>query len=170
MNEGQRIASIAKGYIGQQEVRGNKGFKDAFFEEKMKAVGWNVGEAWCATFAELVWREAYAQMNSEVEHELRSLFSSSATKTFSNFKFSKYGVSKKPEVGSLVCFKYGKGWQGHIGIVVAINGKEMVCVEGNTNTQGGREGIEVGEVRRILDFTSSDDKLNLLGFVNPIKA
>ena len=58
---GDKIVEIAMNYLGQEEVSGNMGFEDDEFEKKMKAVGWEKGQAWCAYFAELVWKEAYKE-------------------------------------------------------------------------------------------------------------
>jgi len=168
----ESIAKIAAGYVSQKEKPGNSGFYDEEFEQKMIAVGWRKHYAWCAFFVELVWREAYGKVNSVIECDLRELFSPSAVDTFYNFKrndtYGKY-VSKKPVVGSLICWRYGDGWQGHIGIVEKIEGKELITIEGNTNSQGGREGIEVARKRRLLNFDFANNKLNLLGFINPIE-
>lgn len=170
MNEAKTIIEQAQLYLGQQEVRGNKGFVDATFEERMRTVGWQPPWAWCAFFAMLVWREAYAQLNAYIENDLRSLMSPSATATYNNFKSSKdykQYVSNKPQQGALIIWRQGTGWQGHIGIVESIRAKEMICIEGNSNSQGGREGIEVGQIRRLVDFNHTPSGLNLLGFVHP---
>lgn len=165
-----KIIDVALSYLNEREKKGNSGFYNEEFEQKMKAVGWNKGWAWCAFFAELVWREAYGQLNSVIEGDLRKLFSASATQTYNNFRISKKYkgyVSNKPEVGSLVVWRYGDGWQGHIGIVQQVRGKEVITIEGNTNSQGGREGIEVGQMRRLVSFDSMPRRLNLLGFIHP---
>jgi hypothetical protein len=171
MNESKTIVEVAMGYLGQQEISGNKGFKDEAFEEKMRTVGWQPPWAWCSFFAMLVYREAYGALNSVIEADLRKLISPSATATYNNFKSSKdykRYVSNKPTVGSLAVWRQGTGWQGHIGIVVGLNGnKEFKSIEGNTNSSGGREGIEVAIMRRLLDFTSKPTGLNLIGFINP---
>ena len=59
MSRAERIIGIAKGYLGQKEVPGNKGFQDKDFEKKMRQVGFYTGAPWCAFFVKLVYGEAY---------------------------------------------------------------------------------------------------------------
>lgn len=170
LNEERKILEVAKGYLGEHEISGNKGFVNPEFEEQMRIVGWQPPFAWCSYFTMLVWRMAYGQLNSYIEHDLRSIMSPSATATFNNFKRSpsyKRYVSKEPVPGAIIAFQYGKDWRGHIGIVETVKGKSMICIEGNTNSKGGREGIEVARINRQLDFTFREKGLNLMGFVHP---
>ena len=172
MKEGEVIVSVAKKYLGQREISGNRGFECEYFEQKMKAVGWQDTHAWCAYFAELVWREAYGQMNSVIEADLRRLFSASATTTYSNFlkstDYKKY-LSNSPAIGALAVWKLGSGWQGHIGIVQQFTKKEVTTIDGNTNASGGREGIEVAAMKRLISYNYREKALNLLGFIHPPK-
>ena len=162
-----KIKNIANSYLGQREVPGNMGFKDKAFEKKMVDVGFVKSYAWCALFAELVWTEAYA--NSGLVAKLRRLFSASATTTFKNFDIDKtFKVSQTPVVGAVAIWRHGSGWQGHAGIVVAINGDSMSTVEGNTNAAGGREGIEVAsKMRKWKGVPYQANGLNIVGFIHP---
>lgn len=180
MNEiNSKIVSIARGYIGTKELTGNKGWENKAFQQKMEQMGWGLGQAWCAYFGELVWKEAYGR-TSDMAKTLDKLFSASAVSTWSNFVGNKlFQTGKKPVEGALAIWKYGTTWQGHLGIVeVANNGivkngiQYFDTVEGNGNDEGGREGIEVankkGKNGRPLDFTVKAKGLNLLGFVYPV--
>ncbi|UHG93287.1 CHAP domain-containing protein [Spirosoma oryzicola] len=54
-------------------------------------------------------------------------------------------VAKNPKLlkpGLLFVMDFGKG-AGHTGFVLAIDGKRIVTIEGNTNTDGSRNGIGV---------------------------
>jgi hypothetical protein len=53
---------------------------------------------------------------------------------------------------------YGGG-NGHTGIVKAVNGGKIVTIEGNTNVEGGREGIGVFERTRKINSINK-------GFIN----
>jgi hypothetical protein len=166
-----RIVKIAESYIGKTEKPGNKGFNDPEFERKMRAVGFLPGHAWCAYFGELVWTEAYA--GHKMLPVITRLFSPSAVSTFSNFSNSKHFMISPdiPTLGALAIWRYGDGWQGHLGVVTAfdIKNNRMVTADGNTNDKGGREGyIVANRPRRIIRPHSKTD-LNLLGFVYPIK-
>ena len=175
MNINTRIKVVASLYIGQKEIIGNKGFENAVFEDKMESCGWDVGQAWCAYFTELVWKEAYELYKPEVIPVLDKLFSAGAVKTFNNFnKSPKFQTSKNPAVGAVVIWQYYKNgkphWSGHAGIVsesVVGLGNKFKTIEGNTNSQGGREGIEVAEKTRLLDFSPKTRGLVLKGFIYP---
>lgn len=166
MIDPKRIVQIAEKYVGQTEISGNRGWKDKVFEDKMKAVGWSTGQAWCAYFTELVWKEA-AQPAQRTA--LDTLFSPSATATFANFKGTKfYRTGHLPKPGALVVWRYGNGWQGHIGIVTRVlDGARFETVEGNTNSAGSREGLFVMRRVRSNIPANSMKGLNLIGFVYP---
>lgn len=172
------IRKTALRYVGQEEIRGNKGFKDQEFEEKMKTIGFKAGYAWCSLFAELVWREAYQQYNSFVVPELDKLFSAGAVKTYNNFKKSEhFNVSKLPEVGAICIwqnYRDGKAhWTGHAGIVTSVDyylDKRtgfFNCVEGNTNDIGGREGYITALKGRSLGAPERPNQLRIKGFILP---
>ena len=163
----QSIVKIAQSYVGQKEISGNKGFRDKTFEAKMKATGWQVGHAWCAYFAELVWSEAYK--GSDLLPSIRTLISPSATATYANMQGSSlFKVGSTPRPGALVVWRYGTSWKGHIGIVESVGkGGAFVAIEGNTNAAGGREGIAVARKTRRTGEAFRAKGLNLLGFVYP---
>ncbi len=163
------IKETALKYIGQREKPNNSGFQDSEFEKKMKEVGFQSGQAWCAYFSELVWKEAYLKYNPGIAILLNNLFSASATATYKNFDLSpEFNVSKIPVVGALAVWRHGIGWQGHIGPVIEIPDEiNFRSVEGNTNSQGGREGFEVAPMPRKVDYTVKENRLNLIGFIIP---
>ena len=161
-----KIVQIAQSYVGQREVAGNRGWKDKAFEAKMKATGWQPGDAWCAFFTELVWTEAF----KGTSHVARfvALFSPSATATFSNFSGSQeYKTGRTPRPGALAVWRYGTGWKGHIGIVESVEKGAMKTIEGNTNAAGSREGVMVARKRRTTALGGTGAGLNLIGFVYP---
>ena len=169
----EEIVLIANKYIGQEEIRGNKGFKDIEFNRLMDAVGHEKGQAWCAYFAELVWKEAYQNWDATLFSRLDKLFSASAVTTFRNFHKTKdFTTPRKPSPGCLAIwqkYKDGKAhWSGHIGVVDTVNKNiSFTCIEGNTNEDGGREGYMVGKKNRIIDFEEKQNALVLIGFVQP---
>lgn len=166
----QTIAAKAKQFIGQEEILGNLGFKDEQFQEYMESVGWDKGQAWCAYFAELVWKLAYAEFNSTWVDRLDKLFSAGAVKTWRNFKYSDFVTINEPGVGDVVIWqKYKDGvpqWSGHAGIVVKVEGDYFWTVEGNTNDKGSREGYIVAEKKCTMKDRGS---LKLIGFIKPLE-
>jgi hypothetical protein len=172
----KKIVELCYKYEGKEEVKGNMGFKDDIFEQKMEAVGFEKGQAWCSYFAELAWREAYGNFNSLLDNILDKLFSANAVKTWENFKkCKKFKTGIVPEVGDLVVWAYYRNGEpkkngiwtlGHIGVITKPEQLYFYSMEGNTNSQGGREGIEVAEKKRDYDFYKNNG-LRLLGFIKP---
>ncbi len=175
-----KIAEIALSFVGQTEISGNLGFKSDRFESLMKRVGWNTGEAWCAYLGELVYKLAVEpdvekwDKNQDVQL-LGKAFSAGAVKTFNNFLKSKsFEFTKEPKKGDLAIYQtYRNGtpdWTGHLAIVISDlkPNKKFDTVEGNTNSSGGREGIEVAPKIRDLNFDIPHKgiKLVLLGFIS----
>lgn len=161
-----QIIEIAQSYIGMKEISGNQGFQDKRFQELMEECGWQSGQAWCSYFCELVWKQAFPELK-----ELDKLFSSGAVQTYNNFKQSDFFVDHKPEPGAVAIWQTWKNnepyWTGHAGIVESIvNGNEIMTIEGNTNSAGGREGIEVARKRRQLNYDARNG-LVLKGFIHP---
>ena len=163
MNIQKFIKHTALSYVDKEEVKGNQGFKDQVFENLMKKIGWELGDAWCAYFVELAW------FMSGISED--DLFSGGAVKTWNNFdKSEDYTCNQIPEVGSIMIMqRYKNGlpdWRGHAGVVVAIQGGQIVTVEGNTNSKGGREGIEVALKIRALNVDNNHG-LRMRGFIHP---
>lgn len=163
-----KIKEVALKYVGEKETAGNSGFEDPEFQKKMEHVGWQKGQAWCSYCAENIWKEAYKLYKPEIVPLLDKLFSASATTTYKNFDLSpEFEVSRVPVVGALAVWRHGVGWQGHIGTVIEFGTVTFKAVEGNTNSEGGREGIEVAIKSRMIDYDVKPNGLNLIGFVIP---
>ena len=168
---GDKIVEVANGFLGQQEISGNMGFEDSVFEKKMKAIGWEKTQAWCAYFTELVWKEAYKEFKPELLVDLDKLFSATAIRCWTNFnKDERFKCDKIPQPGDIVIWQhYNDGkpdWRGHAGIVAVVSDDWFVSIEGNTNSAGGREGIEVAKQKRRLLFNVKQG-LRLKGFIHP---
>jgi hypothetical protein len=169
----QLIISSAYSFLGETEISGNKGFKSERFQQLMESVGWQVGQAWCSYFAEMIWKDAYSQYNITYVPVIDKLFSAGAVNTWNNFRRSGIFVcDHQPERGSVVIwqnYKYGQAhWTGHAGIVCDIHdgGTIITTIEGNTNSHGGREGIEVARHERSVDFSAKEKGLVLKGFIH----
>ncbi len=164
----EKIRQTALAYVGKTETAGNSGFADPAFQKEMQRVGWQKGMAWCSFFAELAYAEAY-KGDPAKSAAVTKLFSGSAVQTFTNFKNAGYRTDAVPNVGDLAVWRYGNGWQGHIGIVVSVDGKGgFQSVEGNTNDAGGREGIMVAVKRRRTGEPFRAKGLNIVGFISPM--
>jgi hypothetical protein len=159
-------AEIAKKYIGQKEIPDNQGFINEDFEKLISACGWKKGQAWCAYFAELVWKEAFPDLFPVLD----KLFNAGAVNTWSNFSQSdQFICDRVPESGAIAIWQtyknYAPYWTGHAGIVDYMFEDKFMTIEGNTNSQGGREGIEVASKIRTFDFNAKLNGLVLKGFI-----
>lgn len=171
--DANKIVTIARSYVGQTEVLGNKGFTDPSLLAKMKLAGWAPGYAWCALLAEIIWKESVGP-NNPVWLLLDKLFSASALSTYYNFAHSKdFTATEIPVPGALVIWKHGidpKQWTGHAGIVTTNTDKDFHSVEGNTSGKDPniREGYIVAEKPHVLGLPPNPKGLNVLGFIPPL--
>ena len=165
-----KIVSVAKSYVGQEEVRENVSFKDPNFLAKMKSVGWYIGAPWCAFLAKLIWEEAFSAADPTALSLVKNYSSGSAIETYHNYATSKqFHVSQQPTLGSVVIWEEGNGPAGHAGVVVGIiDANTIQTVEGNTNTDGSREGYITAIKTRKINIPHNAG-LNLVGFVHPIR-
>lgn len=169
----QLAVDIAEGYVGQREKKNNGGFLNANFEKKMRSIGFQTGHAWCAYFTELIWVEAYTAVNPSMLPHLKKLFSGSVMATRNNFRSETakslgFMFSSTAKPGDLAVWQSrANKTQGHIAIVTeAVTDKTKLfsTIEGNTNSAGGREGIEVARKCRKYAIGESAS-LILLGFI-----
>lgn len=167
----EKIITVAESYIGQREKPNNSGFINPDFEKKQKAMGWLKGQSWCAYTGELIWHEAFAELEPDTIPLLNKYFSGSAVQSYKNFKESpEFKVRPEPVLGGILVWRHGDGEMGHMGCCVSIMDSNHVgSVEGNTNAAGGREGIEVALKQRALNLPHSKTGLNYLGCIQPIR-
>lgn len=184
MNKIQKeILQTAEQFIGLTELPNNSGFYDhagvkslthMHPQEAFEAIGWQKGFAWCMLAAELIWKLAYSKFDYSVVLELDKLFSASVAQTEANFKRSDlFEVNTTPKKGSIAIWRHFDSkrqiqWSGHAGIVKSFNKITISTFDGNTNSTGGREGIEFAERKRLLDFTEKPG-LVLKCFIHPKK-
>jgi hypothetical protein len=171
----ERAVIAARSYIGQKEILGNKGFKNAEFQNKMINAGWHMGYAWCTLLAEIAWKDAANAMSQiSLYEQFDKLFSASAIATYANFAHSaNIKVSQMPVPGAVVIWKHGvdpAGWQGHAGIVCTVTGSlRFTSVEGNTagTDPNIREGYDTLEKPHKLGLPPNPHGLNIVGFILP---
>lgn len=160
-----KAVEIALKYVGQKELANNTFDHNSDFGKKLHAVGQKDGDAWCALFCELVFKEAFPEKFKELD----KFFSASAVQTYKNFYKAGYLAGNVPREGHLVIWQMQKDgvaqWQGHAGIVYQVKSSwEFTSIEGNTNAAGGREGVTVAiKERKVLADVKNG--LKVLGFI-----
>lgn len=166
----ERIIEIAKNYIGETEIPNNSGFTNANFQKLLAARGWEKGQSWCAYFAYMVWFDAFSELDPVGAKLLPKYANGSSLQTYFNFQKSKeFHVQVNPVPGAIVCFREGNSTSGHEGIVTSFDAMGFNFTSGNTSVTGSREGTTVFDKYRRLHLPYNSNRLNLLGFVNPIR-
>jgi len=165
-----KVVEVALKYVGEKELNGNVFDPNSDFGKKLHSVGQKDGEAWCAYWCEMVFKEAFPAKAAELD----KLFSASAVQTFKNFthpiKGKGYSQNHIPSVGNLVIWqKYVNGqptWMGHAGVVYKVKSSwEFESIEGNSSEAGSREGtsVVIQSNRKVL--AKVDNGLKVLGFI-----
>lgn len=123
---GDRVVTVAKGYIGVTETGSNRGKEVEFFQ---KNVGIPPGSSWCAAFVSTVLDIA--------EVIIPDIRSGVAQKFITRNSISAKHVAKGYETvepGWLVIWKRGNTWKGHIGINKQWDRQGGTVIEGNTSS------------------------------------
>ncbi len=161
-----KLVEAARRYIGQKELANNRFNEATEIGGKLHAAGQKDGEAWCAYFLEVCLKDAFPERFEEWD----KLCHAGAVKTFKNFQDAAYNKGLLPRPGWIVAWQSYKdgvaGWTGHIGLVATHDDKAgtFTAIEGNTNSGGSREGIEVAERPHRVSYDTKTG-LRLLGFI-----
>ena len=105
--------------------------------EYLKSVGLKPGYAWCAAF--VYWCAKWS--NPETP-----LFKTGGVLNMWNKTDKKYRITK-PQAGDIFVMDFGKGL-GHMGFVESVGKTTITTIEGNTDSNSGREGWEVARRTR----------------------
>ena len=121
--------------LGKGEVpRGSNWGKDV--QGYLNSVGINVPAPWCMAFVYWVVEKASKELGqpNPLQKTGHVLTQWNASK--------KLRVVGTPERGDIFIMDFGGG-KGHTGFVAEIKGDRIMTIEGNSNGQGSREGVEV---------------------------
>ncbi len=132
--------------------------------EYLQSVGLSPGYAWCQAF--VYWCYKMAAEKTGVVNPVVKTGSvhncwNDTTSNTTVIKLLKAEIAKRPELvkpGDQFILFYNDS-AGHTGIVERVTGSVLHTIEGNSNSNGSREGYEVARHQR-----SIDDK-TLIGFV-----
>jgi hypothetical protein len=163
------VVTTAKSFAGQQEIQPNLGFKDNIphtppFSVLMNNAGFYKGASWCGFFVIVVMEIVY-KPQPVIWAYLSKYLSPGTQAMWAAFKASKeIHTSQVPQLGSVAVWEEGSGTNGHTGIVIDADGKHFTTAEGNSNSDGSRNGYEVAINTHTLGLPHSVNGLNLLGF------
>ncbi|SMD15067.1 hypothetical protein SAMN04488101_1189 [Pedobacter nyackensis] len=141
----EQIVAIAQSQIGIREATGNNDGPEV--EAYLASVGLKKGEPWCAAFLSWVFKKGG--------------YSAPVT-GWSPALFPSRRLVKIPAPGVLfgVYFPSLKRI-AHCGVVERVNGNWLSCVEGNTNTNGSRNGDGVyRKLRHVKTIYRYSDWIN----------
>lgn len=148
---GQDISQIAQGYLGQEEIPSNAGFKDPEFAAEMNTTDWYKGAPWCAFLAILVWRKAYASFPNML-HWINSWMIGNSQQMARNAHADPTWPTSttEPIIGAMAIFgDVGSTIAGHTACAV-INidpdGIHYTTVEGNTRPAGNPGNVAEGYI------------------------
>lgn len=165
----RNFIAYASWYIGRKEKPGNMGFEDPAFEIEMKGAGWNLKDAWCATFIKMVFRKLW-KSNPTIYAHINKYFTAGAKLTADNMvKYGLFETGQTPEPGAIVVWLHSKGPSGHMAMIESVDFKTntMTTIEGNTNASGSREGDRVARKLRTISRDYKAGGLNIYLYIYP---
>jgi len=124
-------------HVQEEPIGSNRGpWVDLYLE----AAGAELGEPWCAAFVTYLLKECGDDSLPE---------SPAAVVNWSRWAEAKGHIVSDPARGDLFFLLHADG-EGHMGIVLENMGSAIRTIEGNSNTDGSREGYEVVRHERPL--------------------
>jgi len=128
----KKIIRVAKAFLGNKEIKANKGFNRESFTTQMRNAGWWVGAPWCMFFAKLVYMKSYTGQRLEA---VKKYFTGSTISTYNNVAIGlakPFEISKKAKPGAIVIWEgINDKTKGHAGIVIYASGNNFTTIEGN---------------------------------------
>jgi uncharacterized protein YwbE len=147
------LIRIASGQVGVREEEHNRGKEILkYWEATTYPWGAKNREPWCAAF--VVWCVRQAWKAGAVDLTETQLPRSAAVREWLSWarKLNLNVIHSGPLAGDIVVFL---PHFSHIGIVEGVYTDHVNTIEGNTDDQGGREGVEVARRRRELRLCGS---------------
>lgn len=143
MTLSEKALEIAIGEIGKQEIPLGSNWGENV-QKYLKSVGIDFPASWCMAFVYWCYSEAGKQLNIPSIQ----LFRSGGVLNVWNHTPINQKVTA-PIPGDIFIEDHGHGL-GHTGIVESVDGQFINTIEGNTNNNGSREGVEVERKRRLI--------------------
>jgi len=128
------LLGIARSQIGLTEIPKGSNWGQ-HVEKYLASVGIGFPAAWCMAFVYWCVNKAADEMKVA-----NPLFKTGGV--MAQWNASKALRVKTPQRGDIFIMDFGKGL-GHTGIVESVQGDRIMTIEGNSNSQGSRDGVEV---------------------------
>jgi|SRR5436190_1980704 len=143
MTLSEKALEIATKEIGNQEIPLGSNWGE-HVKKYLHSVGIDFPASWCMAF--VYW--CYSEAAKEMSIPSFPLFRSGGVLNTWNHTPPNHKVTA-PIPGDIFIEDHGHGL-GHTGIVESIDGQFVNTIEGNTNTNGSREGVEVERKKRTI--------------------
>lgn len=142
---------IAIEQLGQRETPG-KNNSGPMVDKYLKSVGLNPGYAWCQAFVFWCYEQAAKKLGVPNPVVKTAGVLACWNQTMGGFKLNRTACIGNPDIikpGYQFIMDFGGG-KGHTGIVESVDGFILNTIEGNSNNDGSREGVEVVRHQRNL--------------------
>ena len=171
MDKHQELVELAKSLVGIEEEGGdNKGEWVERFQREID--GKAVGEPWCAGFVQFCINEIDRRFDAQVNMSQKDTHNKIYRSELCYDIWHKTPVDCRlmtPIPGCIVVWNYNGTKKGHCGIVIEINDKRVVTIEGNTSDSKHIEREGDGIFLKKRDIWKTTGKMRTLGYLNPWK-
>lgn len=153
LNLADRILSVSRSQIGNEEIpRGSNWGKHV--QKYLASVGITFAASWCMAF--VYWCVNEACKEAGIPNNL--VRTGGVLRQWN--EIDKQFKTTNPKRGDIFIMDFGKGL-GHTGFVEKVDGDKIYTIEGNTNSDGSREGYAV--CRRTREIKSCKGFISLGG-------
>ena len=147
-----KALEIAAGYVGQQEVPKGSNW-GPFVRDCLACVGLTAAAPWCMALMFRCFNEAAKALGMNNPVRKTASVHDCWNNTSANKKIFKTEAISRPELVTPGCqgVMFLGPNAGHTFIVERVEGMVIYTIEGNSNTDGSREGYEVVRHQRRID-------------------
>lgn len=131
-----KALAIAKSQVGQTEKPLGSNWGEPV-KTYLHSVGIDFPASWCAAFIYWCFNSAAKELKV-----VNQLIKTGGVLRHWNEADKKYRVVGNPNAGDIFIMDFGKGL-GHTGIVEKVDETFIYTIEGNSNNDGSRNGVEV---------------------------
>lgn len=167
----ERIVVTAHEFLNKSNINDCKDYQEPIYQNKIKEFAWDFSFSAPSIVCEIIWKISLRGGGMAEWRQLERLFSPSPIATHSNFRGSQnFKTGNLPEIGSVVVWRRGIGWQGRIAIVTKVgeDRKTFDVVEGFALTGSIKNILSLKEIKNIpANNPYGREKLNILGFIYP---
>lgn len=165
----EKIVVTAKEFVGEKNINDCRDLNEPIYQSKLQDHGWDIQFAASSILCEIVWKIAIGRESLREWRQIDRLFCPSPIAVHANFRGCReYKTGNLPEKGSLVIWRRGNSWQGHMAIVIEVSEdkRSFDVVEARMLMGSDNRFLQVEERKdKKTDLPFRNDKLNIIGFI-----